>query len=122
MTAEGETAPIDVPIHSQLSALLFCEFNFYTACVEVLTSVQVGQKLSFGLPTNLVGSLFFYSRQLVGKLILEILSNLGRIIFLKIFRKTLLKMPFSSATTGRDLFCRHSPKRQSHRLPLEETF
>ena len=44
------------------------------------------------------------SRQVVGKLILEILSNLGRIIFLKFFRKTFLKMPFSSATTGRGFF------------------
>ena len=34
----------------------------------------------------------------------------------------LLKLPFSSATTGRDFFCGHSPKRKSHRLPLEETF
>ena len=28
----------------------------------------------------------------------------------------LLKMPFSSATTGRDFFCGHSPKRKSRRL------
>ena len=45
----------------------------------------------------------FYSRQVVGKLIFKILSNLGRIIFLKFFRKTLLKMPFSSATTWRSI-------------------
>jgi len=29
---------------------------------------------------------------------------LGRIIFLKFFLEMLLKMPFSSATTGRDFF------------------
>ena len=57
----------------------------------------------------------FYSRQVVGKLVFKILSNLGRIIFLKFFRKTLLKLPFSPATTGRDFFCAYSPKRQSHR-------
>ena len=62
------------------------------------------------------------SRQVVGKLILKILSNLGRIIFLEFFLEMILKMPFSSATTGRDFFCGHSPKRKSRRLPLEETF
>ena len=41
-------------------------------------------------------------RQFVGKLVLKILSNLGRIIFLQIFLETLLKMPFSSATTWGD--------------------
>ena len=62
------------------------------------------------------------SRQVVGKLVLKILSNLGRIIFLQFFNKAVLKMAFSSATTGRVFFCRHSPKRQSHRLPLGEIF
>ena len=31
-------------------------------------------------------------------------------------------MPFSSATTGRDFFCAHSPKRQFHRLPFEKDY
>ena len=87
-------------------------------------SAQVGQNFQNQLPDNLSGrktqpptklvrsgiltsnqpgrKSVFYSRQLVGKLILEILSNLGRIIFLQFFLEILLKMPFSSATTGRD--------------------
>ena len=98
-------------------------FNFYTTCVEVafLTSDQVGQKWDFELPTNLVGSLF-YSRQVVGKLILEILSNLGRIIFLQFFLESVLKMSFSSATIWKDIFCDHSPNDQFYRLPLGEVF
>ena len=54
-------------------------FNFYTTCVEVafftstqvaakcfFTSAQVGQKLDFGLPTKLVGGLFFIPDKLSG--------------------------------------------------------
>ena len=135
MTAKGETALIDVPIRSQLSALLFCEFNFYTICAEVafFTSTQLAPKWFFNFcptwtevgfltSTQLGRKSVFYSRQVVGKLIFKILSNLGRIIFLKFFRKTLLKMPFSSATTGRDFFFGHSPKRQFHRLPFEKDY
>ena len=94
----------------QLAAKWF--FNFCPSWAEVgfWSSDQLGWRL------------FFSSRQVVGKLILKILSNLGRIIFLKFFLEMLLKMPFSSATTGRDFFCGHSPKRKSRRLPLEETF
>ena len=42
--------------------------DFDTTCVEVgfLTSAQVGQKLDFGLPNNLVGSLFFIPDKLSG--------------------------------------------------------
>ena len=48
MTTEGETVLIDVPIHPQLSALLFlqisllhnlcrsCSFHFYATCAEVI--------------------------------------------------------------------------------------
>ena len=73
----------------------FCKFNFYTTCVEVafLTSTQVAAKwffnfcpswaeVGFWTSDQLGWMLFFYSRQVVGKLISEILSNLGRIIFL----------------------------------------
>ena len=96
-------------------------FHFYANCVEViLTSVQLGQKWDFY--NQLDRKSIFYSRQVVGKLVLKILSNLGRIIFLQFFNKAVLKMAFSSATTGRVFFCRHSPKRQSHRLPLGEIF
>ena len=56
----------------------------------ILTSDQVEQKS------------VFYSRQVVGKLIFKILSNLGRIIFLCFFIEAVIKMPFSPATTGRD--------------------
>ena len=45
------------------------------------TSVQVGQKWDFRLPTNLVGSELLYSRQVVGKLVLKILPMLDRNIF-----------------------------------------
>lgn len=40
---------------------------FYYA-YELLTSIQLGQKWDSELLTNLVESLLFYSRQLVGKL------------------------------------------------------
>ena len=110
-------------------------FNLYTVCIQVaLTnfSANCGKvifnfcpswaEVGFWTSDQLGWRLGFYSRQVVGKLILEILSNLGRIIFLNFFLEILLKMPFSSATTGRDFFCGHSPKRKSRRLPLEETF
>ena len=66
-------------------------FNFCPtwAEVEFWTSNQLGWQS------------VFYSRQVVGKLILKILSNLGRIIFLQFFIEAVLKIPFSSATTGR---------------------
>ena len=42
--------------------------DFDTTCVEVgfLTSAQVGQKLDFGLPTNLVGGWVFIPDKLSG--------------------------------------------------------
>ena len=107
---------------------------FDTTCVEValptsaqvaekwfLTSAQVGQKLDFGLPTNLVGGHFLFPTTCreVG---FQNSVQLGQNYFFEFFLEMLLKMPFSSATTGRDFFCAHSPKRQSHRLPLGRNF
>ena len=68
-------------------------FDFDTGCVEVgfRTSVHVGQKLTFALPTKLVGSLFQTSRQLVGKSLLKILPKLDG-IFWDIFRATLARI------------------------------
>ena len=132
MTAEGETAPIDVPIHSQLSALLFCEFNFYTACVEVafFTSAQLAPKWFFNFCPSWSEVGFFTSNQLGRKsfFIPDKLSGswfwkfcpTWAELFFAIFIEAVLKMPFSAATTGRDFFWDHSPKRQSHRLPLGE--
>ena len=80
MTTEGETVPIDVPIHPQPRTLRIFANLTSTQPVSKLqfsllrklrrsdfsTSDQVGQKLSFGLPTNLVGSLFFIPDKLSG--------------------------------------------------------
>ena len=87
-------------------------FNFCPtwAEVEFWTSTQVGRKFIFLFPTSCREVDFRNSVQL------------GQNYFFEFFRKMLLKMPFSSATTGRDFFWDHSPKRQSHRLPLGETF
>lgn len=73
-------------------SLFMCKSNSNTICVEVVyvtsvqlaakwfsTSVQVGRKWGFRLPTNLVGSELLYSRQVVGKLVLKILPMLDRI-------------------------------------------
>ena len=135
MAAESETAFIDFAAKSQPSTLRIFANLTSTQPVsklqfsllrklrrsDFLTSVQVGQKLDFDFQPTW-SEVCFYSRQVVGKLIFKILSNLGRIIFFEFFRKPLLKMPFSSATTGRDFFCAHSPKRQFHRLPLEKDY
>ena len=80
MAAESETAFID--LSPQLTAEHFADFANLTSTQPVSklqfsllckllrsdfsTSVQVGQKLSFGLPTNLVGSLFFIPDKLSG--------------------------------------------------------
>ena len=67
------------------------------------TSVQVGQKLSFGLPTNLVGGHFLFPTS-CREVDFRNSVQLGQNYFFEFFRKMLLKMPFSSATTGRDFF------------------
>ena len=61
------------------------------------TSVQVGQKWDFRLPTNLVGSEFLYSRQVVGKLVLKILPMLDS-IFLPV------DISLENILTGRENF------------------
>ena len=85
-------------------------------------SAQVGQNFQNQLPDHLSGikqtsdqvgrRSVFYSRQVVGKLVLKILSNLGRIIFLHFFFEVVLKMPFSAATTWREKLLRSLPKTQ----------
>ena len=136
-------------LNGKVGRLCFFKCNFDTGCVEVafftsvqiaakwfLTSAQPGQKLDFDFrPTWL--KVIFYSRQVVGKLVLKILSNLGRIIFLHFFFEVVLKMPFSAATTWREKLLRSLPKAQipsattweglwtkcrSHRLSLEGVF
>ena len=84
-------------------------------------SVQLGQNYQNSLPTKLVGGYFFFSTSCreVG---FQNSVQLGQNYFLAFFIEAVLKMPFSAATTGRDFFWDHSPKRQSHRLPLGETF
>ena len=83
--------------------------RFCFLCDTDLTSTQLVSKSHYPLLSKLVRSgifnfrptwleVIFYSRQVVGKLLLKILSNLGRIIFLKFFLEMLLKMSFSSAT------------------------
>ena len=107
---------------------------------DFLTSAQPGQKLSFGLPTNLVGSPFFIPDKLSGSWFSKFCPTWAELFFAffhwsnykngfligyhlrDVFWKMVLKMMISTATTGRDFFCAHSPKRQSHRLPLGETF
>ena len=109
-------------LHKQRATPIIHRFNFGADCVEVIFNFcPTWAEVGFWNSDQLGWKSIFYSRQVVGKLVLKILSNLGRIIFW-IFLETLLKMPFSAATTGRDFFCGHSPKRQFHRLPLREAF
>ena len=134
MTAEGETAPIDVPIHSQLSALLFCEFNFYTACVEVafLTSTQVAAKwffnfcpswaeVGFWTSDQLGWMLFFIPDKLSGSWFSKFCPTWAELFF-AFFHWINYKNGFLVGYHWESFFCAHSPKRQSHRLPLGETF
>ena len=87
----------------QFSLLASCGeviFNFCPSWVEVgfWTSDQLGWRLGF------------YSRQVVGKLILEILSNLGRIIFLQIFSWNASKNAFLVGYHWEGFFLRALPK------------
>ena len=86
-------------------------YNFGANCVEVIFNFcPTWAEVEFWTSSQLGRKSVFYSRQVVGKLAFKILSNLGRIIFLKFFRETLLKMPFSSATTWSRILknCRRS--------------
>lgn len=73
--------------------------NFSANCTDVfLTSAQVGQKLDFGLPTNLVGCCFLFptSCREVG---FQNSVQLGQNYFLHFFIEAIIKMAFSLATT-----------------------
>ena len=121
-------------LNGKVGRLCFCKCNFDTGCVEVafftsvqiaakwfLTSAQVGQKLDFGLPTKLVGGLFFIPDKLSGSWFWKFCPTWAELFF-AFFFEVVLKMPFSAATTGRDFFWEHSPKCPSHRLSLEGVF
>ena len=110
------------------------QLDFYTIWVEVTyitslqiayksnpTSAQLGQKWDFLLPTKLSGSLFFISDKLSGSWFWKFCPTWAELFF-AFFIKAVLKMAFLLATTGRSFFWDYSPKRQSHRLPLGETF
>ena len=70
--------------------LLWMSYYFHLSKTRFPTSAQVGQKLEFGLPTNLGGSGLETSRQLVGKLmpVINILSNHPKIKHFVSFQKT----------------------------------
>ena len=77
-------------------------YNLGANCVEVIFNFcPTWAEVEFWTSSQLGRKSVFYSRQVVGKLFFKILSNLGRIIFLHFFIEVVLKMPFSSATTGR---------------------
>jgi hypothetical protein len=80
-------------------------FNFYTTFVEVafLTSDQVGQKLDFELPTNLVGGHFLFPTS-CREVDFRNSVQLGQNYFLHFFFEEVLKTAFSSATIWRDFF------------------
>ena len=88
-----------------------CFQDFSASCVEVMFNFCPGwAEVVFWTSDQVDRKSVIYFRQVVGKLVLKILSKLGRIIFLWIFLEMLLKTPFSSATIWREIFSEITPQ------------
>ena len=104
------------PVSKLLTSLL-CKLHI--SQIPLLTNLDRSGIFYFQPTWSEVCFLFPTSCREVG---FENSVQLGQNYFFAFFIKAVLKMAFLLATTGRSFFWDYSPKRQSHRLPLGETF
>lgn len=108
--------------------------NFDTGCVEVtyttslqlaakcfLTSAQLGQKLDFWLPTNLVGGRFLFPTS-CREVDFRNSVQLGQNYFFANFSWNASKNAFLVGYHWERFFRDHSPNGQACRLPLENDY